>query len=309
MARSTKTTHGRWRASIDLGYTPGSRRKRKQFSGKTRKEVADKLKRALKDQEAGMELASENQTIQGFMTRWLDTAVAPVRKPTTTASYRQVVRLYIVPKIGKVRLDKLNAEQVQTMLNALQLDGLAPRTLQYIRAVLRTALAQAVKWGYVARNVAEPTDVPQVMKYQIAPLSIEQAKKLLAAVAGHRLETLYRIALGLGLRRGEVLGLRWSDVDLEGRVLRITGQVQTIKGKTMRTDSPKSQAGVRAIPLPHSLSMRSDAIGSFSSRSEASSASHGKTTTSYSRRTEARRSSHATLSGTSRRRFCQQACR
>jgi integrase len=158
--------------------------------------------------------------------------------------------LLLVPTVGKVRLDRLTGEQVQQALNTLQTTGLAPRTLQYIRAVLRTALGQAVKWGHIARNPADASEAPQVMKFKIEALTIQQAKQLLEAVAGHRLEVLYRIALSLGLRRGEVLGLRWQDVDLEKGVLRITGQVQTIKGKTMRMPSPKTQAGVREIPLP-----------------------------------------------------------
>src|SRR4051812_27284547 len=83
---------GRWRASVDLGYVNG-KRKRKQFSGKTRKEVADKLRAALKAQESGMDLAIETQTVAGFLTRWLDIAVEPNRKLSTTASYRQLVRL------------------------------------------------------------------------------------------------------------------------------------------------------------------------------------------------------------------------
>lgn len=157
---------GRWRAAIDLGYI-GGKRKRKQFSGSSRKGVADKLKAALKDQEAGMDLAAETQTVEGFLNRWLDVAVDPNRKPATTASYRQVVRLYLVPSIGKIRLDRLKGEHVQAALNVLQLDGLAPRTLQYIRAVPKTALAQAVKWGHVARNAADVAEVPQVMKYVI----------------------------------------------------------------------------------------------------------------------------------------------
>jgi integrase len=148
-----------------------------------------------------MDLAAETQTVEGFLQRWLDTAVAPVRKATTTASYRQVVRLYLVPLIGKVRLDRLNGEHVQAMLNVLSADGMAPRTVQYVRAVLRTALTKAIKWGHIPRNVADSAEGPQVTKHKVEPLSIEQAKRLLTAVAGHRLEVLYRIALSLGLRR------------------------------------------------------------------------------------------------------------
>jgi integrase len=241
--------NGRWRASIDLGYINGKRR-RKQLSGKTRQQVAAKLKAALKAQEAGMNLATETQTVGGFLSRWLDTVVVPTRKPTTVSSYRMLVRRYIEPKIGAIRLDKLTAEQVQAMLNALRVEGLSPRTVQYVRSTFRAALEQAIKWGYIARNVAAATEPPRGVTPKMKALNQQQAQLLLDAAKGHRLEALYRVALSYGLRRGEVLGLLWEDVDLNKGVMRITGQVQTIDNKTIRTESPKTEGSIRELPLP-----------------------------------------------------------
>jgi integrase len=240
----------RWRASIDLGWQNGKRR-RKQLSGKTRKEVADKLRAAQKDQEAGRDLGAAPQTLADFLQRWLDTIVTPSRKPRTVESYRQLVRLYIEPRLGKVRLDKLNAEQVQAALNAMSEDGLSARTVQYVRAVLRAALDQAVRWSYVSRNVAAVTTPPRdETKKKMKPLTIDQARRLIEAVKGHRLEALYRVALSFGLRRGEVLGLLWRDVDLDKGMMKITGQVQEVGGTAKRVDSTKTDGSVRELPLP-----------------------------------------------------------
>jgi integrase len=134
--------------------------------------------------------------------------------------------------------------------------GLSFRTIRNVRAILRCALEQAKVWGYVARNAAEATEPPRGVAPKIKPLTKDQARRLIEAVKGHRLEALYRIALSLGLRRGEVLGLLWSDIDLDKGTLRITGQVQTLRldgCQNVRTSSAKTAAGARELPLPDLL--------------------------------------------------------
>jgi integrase len=248
---------GRWRASINLGWQNGKRR-RKQLSGKTRAEVAAKLKQALKEQDGGRDLGLESITVGAFLRRWLDLVVVPNRKPSTTASYEQVVRLYLVPQIGDVRLERLSPEQIQAMLRALLKTGLSPRTVSYTRSILRVALKQAMKWGHLGRNPVDATDAPKAQAHKIVPLTEAQARSILHVVTGHRLEALYRLALSFGLRRGEALGLLWSDVDLDAGTVRITGQVQYIRGpgrggKVRRTSSPKTKSGARTIYLPEQL--------------------------------------------------------
>jgi integrase len=123
------------------------------------------------------------------------------------------------------------------------------RTTQYARAVLQRALNRAVKWDLVTRNVVLATDPPTSRPRTIMPLTEEEARRLLIAVAGHRLEALYRLALSLGLRRGEVLGLRWADIDFETTTLRVTGTLQRVAGELQRS-LPKTKAGTRALLLP-----------------------------------------------------------
>lgn len=211
---------GRWTARVDLGWVNG-RRKRKQIYGKTRKEVAEQLKILLRDQQQGLPIALERQTVGQFLDQWLNEKVKLQRRPKTFQSYAQVIRLYINPSIGRIQLAKLTPQEVQTLLNRRREEGLSARTVQYVRGILRSALAQAVKWGLVARNVAALVDPPQVERFVTHPLTPSQAQIFLEAAHGNRHEALYAVALWLGLRQGEILGLRWEDIDLDARTLRV----------------------------------------------------------------------------------------
>jgi integrase len=188
---------GRWYASVDLGFMNG-KRKRKVIYGKTRKEVADKLKALHRDQAAGVTIAPEQYTVAEFLDRWLRELICH-RRPRTQESYEGMIRLHIVPYVGTHKLQKLLPEHVQAMMNALTASSLGPRTVEYACLVLSRALNQAVKWGYVTRNVARLAETPGVPKHKIQPLDEHQARYLLDAIRGHRLEALYRIALSLGL--------------------------------------------------------------------------------------------------------------
>ena len=203
---------GSWCAIVNHGVVDGKRR-RTSLYGKTRKEVVEKLKAIKLQEHQGMAVDQPKQTVAQFLNMWLEQVVAVRNKPRTQRSYQDMVRRHLVPPLGRHMLDKLAANHVQTMLNTLHAAGLSARTVQYAKGVLGRALNVAVKWGLVARNVAALADAPPGCTRAIAPLSEAQARQLLEAVKGHRLEVLYRVALSLGLRRGEVLGLRWEDVD------------------------------------------------------------------------------------------------
>ena len=246
-----RESDGLWCTSVDLGIING-KRKRKVIYGKTRKEVADKLKALQREQALGVNLAAASLTLGAFLDRWLAEIVVVRNRPRTHASYSDTARLYIKPHLGSILLTKLAPEQVQAVLNTLSTQGLAPRTVAYTRAVLRKALNQALRWGHVARNVATLVDVPMARRHPIIPLTSTQARAFLHAVQGHRLEVLYRLTLSLGLRRGEALGLRWQDVDLEGKSIQIAVALQRFKGKLVLT-APKTDTSARQLPLPDVL--------------------------------------------------------
>jgi integrase len=234
---------------VDLGVVNG-KRKRKMVYGKTRKEVAEKLKTLQRDQAAGVTFTS--LTVKDYLEQWLEQTVKRRNRVRTYDRYAGDVRNYLIPELGKYQLAKLMPGHVQTLLNKLADAGLAHRSIRNVRAALRRALNQAMRFGYVVRNVAALVDVPGEVTFTPEPLDEDQAKRLLDAISGHRWELLYRIALGLGLRKGEILGLRWEDVDFDVARLRITGSLQRQRGRLERT-ATKTEASIRAIALPPSL--------------------------------------------------------
>jgi integrase len=239
---------GRWAATVTLGYE-GGKRKRKTFYGDTRREVQEQLTKALRDIQQGLPIASERQTVGDFLQRWLEESVKGKKEPKTYASYAQLIRLHLSPDLGRIVLAKLSPQDVQDFINRKQAAGLSPRTVQYLHAVLRAALNRALKWGIIPRNVATLVDVPTVRRKPTQFLPPEEAKRFLDGIQGDRLEALYTVALAIGLREGEALGLRWTDINLETGVLSVQVELQRVDGKLqlkiLKTDHSK-----RSIALP-----------------------------------------------------------
>ena len=238
---------GRWMARVDLGWQDGKRR-RKTLYGRTKREVQNKLRETLHRTDKGLPPVPEQETVGAFLRRWLVTVRGKLR-PRTHKSYEQIVRIHLEPGLGRVRLAKLTPLDVSTWLESRRAAGVGGRTIHYARAVLRAALNQALRWGLVSRNVASLTDPPRYRAREIAPLTPEQAKQFLAAVAGHRLEALFAVAVGVGLRLGEALGLPWDAVNLDAGKLSVR---QTLErgGKHPRFGEPKSTRSRRTIRLP-----------------------------------------------------------
>ncbi|MCE5252891.1 MAG: site-specific integrase [Actinomycetia bacterium] len=236
---------GRWAGAVTLEDG-----RRKSFYGKTRSEVAGKVNRALTELQQGITPADDRLTVRQYMAVWLEGRKDSLRY-ATYRDYESRIRLYIDPSLGSVRLSKLTPEQVERMLAKMQEAGLSPRTRQYVHAVLRAALQTAVKRGRIPRNVAMLIDGPSVKREPVKPLTVEEAKTFLAAATEERLlGPLYTVTLGLGLRKGETLGLRWQDVDLEERRLWVRHALQRQKGKGLVLVEPKSRTSRRPLALP-----------------------------------------------------------
>src|SRR5918998_6013564 len=203
--------------------------KRKAVYGKTRKEAAEKLTKALADRDMGLVLEGENRTLAAFLDGWLDGTVKGSVKATTYESFERLIRCHIKPELGWHRLKTLAPDHVQALYQRKLDSGLAPGTVRQVHSVLSCALDQAVKWRTVPRNVCKATTPPKPDSEEIKPLDTEQARRLLEEARGGRLEALYVIAVTAGLRIGELLGLRWQDVDLESAMLRVRRTKSTAK--------------------------------------------------------------------------------
>ncbi|MBT5049007.1 MAG: site-specific integrase [Rhodospirillaceae bacterium] len=243
-----KRQDGRWVAVLNLGYTGGKRR-RKHFYGETRKEVQERLTAALRARQQGLPVAPEKQTVGQFLERWLDESVKPNVRPRTYEGYEGHVRLHIVPAIGRSRLVKLAGQDIESLMNGMRRHGYSERTIQYTLTVLRQALGRAHKWGLIAQNVATLVDRPKARRPEVQPFNPDQARTFLAAIKGDRLEALYTVALAVGLRKGEALGLHWDDVDFDVATVRVRKALQRVNGSLQLVD-PKSTRSRRTVSIP-----------------------------------------------------------
>jgi len=243
-----KRQDGRWAASVDLGQADG-RRRRRHFYAATRQEVARKLQAAQRALADGLPLADQRQTVGGFLEIWLRDSVARKVRPRTLQRYQEIVRLHLAPRLGRIPLAKLTPAHVERMMNDALAQGASPRSACHHRAVLRTALNVAMRWGIVGRNVAALAGPPHVPEREIRALGQADARALLEAVRGDRLEALFTVALALGLRQGEALGLRWPDVDLGGALLTVQRSLQRVNSGWLFSE-PKTTRSRRTLHLP-----------------------------------------------------------
>ena len=253
---------GRWEGSVDLGWVEG-KRKRRFVYGKTRAEAAEKLRRLHSQLDAGLPVVGGRLTVGEYLEGWLRDSLPASVKPATAENYRWVVRSYIVPSIGRVQLAKLTPGDVDRMLGALQARGLSPNTRRLARSVLRRALVFAERRGQVARNAAGLAEAVHVERRAHRVLSVSDARHLLDVARDDRLEALWTLALVTGLREGELLGLRWEDVDLERDELHVRGTLKRLADQGLVRTSPKNRASGSGVPL---VDLAVEALGRHGAR-------------------------------------------
>ncbi|WP_301549414.1 tyrosine-type recombinase/integrase [Catellatospora citrea] len=238
---------GLWAAVVDLGWVDGKRRRKYVYATSEAEAIRkrDELRRAL---QLGVNLAAPPRTLKEWLTEWLAEKTRDgSTKPTTHARYRQVIEGHLIPHLGRIKLDKLAPRDVQRMVAQLR-DKMAAASVVKIHAVLRVALADALRLDLVERNAAKAAKLPTLGRTERRPLTPAEARKLLAEVSGDRLEAFFILALTTGLRRGELLGLRWIDVETDEKVLFVRQTLQRVGGK-LQIVSPKTHRSARPVPL------------------------------------------------------------
>ncbi len=237
----------RWVASFI-----GEDGKRRYRSGKTRKEAYEKFQQALQEQKQGKLITGTHQTLRQYLEYWLDAVCKPpALRISSYEKYRKLINTYILPALGHIPLQKLTPQHVQALYRKKGDDGLSSKMINSIHGVLHKALGNAVRWNLVSRNICDLVSPPRIVKPTIESLTMEQAHKLLEAVRGHRLEVLLIVALTTGIRRGELLALRWSEVDLEEQRIQVRRTVDYITRYGYVETEPKTAAGKRLIALPY----------------------------------------------------------
>jgi integrase len=224
---------------------------KRQYVNKTvqgsKREAQKELTRMLGGKDTKTLTRISKQSVDAFLSEWLSVWVKRQVRPRTLGDYAFIVRAYIVPTIGPVRLSQLVPGEIQALYNALSDRGLSPRTVRYTHTVLRSALAQAVKLNLIIRNPADLAEPPKKVRGEMRALTIDQVGKFFVAAVGDRWEALWHVLMGSGLRPGEALGLKWED--LHGSKLRVQrSMVPGSKGSWILSEPKTGRSRVVVIP-------------------------------------------------------------
>lgn len=277
-----KGADGRWHARVTMGVKNDGTPDRRHMTAPTEKALTAKVRAMERQRESGTVAdAGRVPTVEQWLTHWLDTIAARKVRPSTLDSYRSKIHTAIAPGLGGHRLDRLQAEHVERFYVEQEARGVSPATVLQYHRILSRALKVAVQRGKVARNVCTLVDAPSADRVEVEPLTTEDARRILATAVGEWNAARWSVALALGLRQGEALGLAWDDVDLDAGSLRVR---QALQRQTARhgcgepgTDglhpcgrkrggncpqriggglvlvAPKSRAGKRTIAVPTEL--------------------------------------------------------
>ncbi len=241
---------GKWMARYTV-ETPTGPKRRTVYAG-TRKEAGEKLAKALANKADGIVVDDKNLSIGEYLDRWLSDAVRGTIRESTFSRDKYLVTNNIKPSIGRVKLKNINALHLQSLYRERQDSGLSASTVQKIHHVMHKALGQAVRWDLIPRNPADAVKAPTPTPKEMRPLSADESYQLLEAARGNRLEALYVLAIYTGMRRGELLGLKWEAVGLDGnpptvRVRRTLTRVDN--GRRLALGAPKTKKSRRTVRL------------------------------------------------------------
>jgi integrase len=242
----TKRVDGRWMGRY-YAWTAAGTRKRVTVYGRTRQEAADRMREAQERNRQGIPVPDRTWKLADWLDYWLEHVVIVNRRPATYRLYEMTVRLYLKPGLGSSPLTRLSASRVQAFFTGQLAAGRSVRTVQVMKTVLSSALSRAMREELVVRNVAHLAELPQWERKPVRPWTAAEARAFLDAAKGDPLYPVFMLLLLYGLRRGEVLGLRWRDVDEEDMEIRIRQQVQRMRGE-LQLYPVKTAAG-RDLPL------------------------------------------------------------
>ncbi|MFF0792800.1 tyrosine-type recombinase/integrase [Streptomyces spiralis] len=270
---------GRWHARVPMGYKDDGTPYRRHLTRPTRKDLVEEVRRLEKQRDEGSaRQPGKPWTVDKWLWHWVENIAKPVVSENTYAGYEVAVRVHLVPGVGKHRIDRLEPEHLESLYRRMQKNGSKPATAHQAHRTIRTALGEAVRRGHAAKNAAALAKPPRIEEEEaeVEPYSLEEVQRLLIEVNKRRNSARWMLALALGLRQGETLGLRWSDVDLDNEYLKLrrnrlrpkyrhgcpeaspcgraaAGYCPNRVQVRRETKNTKSRAGRRAVPLPGPL--------------------------------------------------------
>ncbi|MEU6031400.1 site-specific integrase [Streptomyces tauricus] len=266
---------GKWHGRVTVGIRDDGTPDRRHVERKTRAEVTAAVRELEKQRDAKtMKKPGKAWTVKAWLTHWIENVAPLAVNDNTMVGYGVAVRKHLIPGLGAHRLDRLKPEHIEAFYSKMQADGSKPATAHQVHRTLRTALNEAVRRGHLGKNPVQLAKAPKTGEYEVEPYSVQEVQRLLKAADQHRNSARWAVALALGLRQGEVLGLRWEDVDLGGGFLvvrrsrhrpqyahgcvepcgrKAAGYCPQKRRTNPELSTTKSRAGRRAVGLPEQL--------------------------------------------------------
>jgi integrase len=239
-----RQSDGRWVAALSL---PNGGRK--SFYAKSRKEAVEKLKAAMKDLDDGRDLSPGRMTLAQYLDKWLSASVKPSVKVKTYEGYESIVRVRVAPRMGRKSLSGVTPLDLQSLYADLAASGLSNRSIHHTHRCLHRAFVQAVRWNLLSRNPCDGVTPPRPERVQMKVWTPDEASAFLSATPEYPAHTLYVLAITTGMRQGELLGLRWQDVDLDAGTLAVRRALQRQRGNGLVFVEPKTARSRRTIVL------------------------------------------------------------
>lgn len=238
-----------WQVRYEAPSVGGKRQYRAETVNGKKARAEEVLRLRLSEIDRGAYVEPVKTSLAEFTSRWLrDYAEVNVR-PKTVKGYESIIRLYLVPALGHVDIQALRPDHVRTLYSSMLKRGLSPTTISHVARLAHKNLADALRWGLVARNVADGVTPPRIVAKEMATLYVGEIYKLLGAVEGTLYHPLFHLAVHTGLRRSEILALRWSDVSFEAKTLQVARSLHMLRGGSFIFEAPKTTRSRRTISL------------------------------------------------------------
>ncbi len=266
--------HGKWHGRVTVGVRDAGTPDRRHVERKTRAEVTEAVRELEKQHDAKtVRKPGKPWTVKAWLTHWIENVASLSVNDNTMVGYGEAVQKHLIPGLGAHRLDKLKPEHIEVLYAKLQANGSKPATAHQVHRTFRAALNESVRRGHLGKNPVLLAKPPKVGEYEVEPYTVQEVQRLLKAADRHRNSARWAVALALGLRQGEVLGLKWDEADLDGGFLvvrrsrhrpqfahgcsepcgRKAGYCPEKRRKNPETSTTKSRAGRRAVGLPEQL--------------------------------------------------------
>ncbi|MCM3079598.1 site-specific integrase [Brevibacillus invocatus] len=240
-----------WSFAISLGTDETGKRRQITRSGfKTKKEAEIACAEMITKYDTGELVISKKQTLESYLQFWLENHAKSTLRTSSYTNHETVINSRIIPALGKVELDKLTPIQVTKYLTELQKEDLSADYVKYIHAVLKKAINQAVKWQLIPKNIMDHVDPPRLTAKEIITWTPEQANEFLSYAEKDKYYIAFVLAIYTGMRRGEILGLRWKDIDFEQAKISIQQTLYRPANQGIIFQEPKTKSAKRRIAIP-----------------------------------------------------------